>query len=616
MNQPQPINPLSFSYASLYDSGTNPRVALNNSNVVVEVHKSQWQSTIWYHVGILQGGFCSFSPSRQYDTGVLPSVALNDNDVVVEVHQSDGPSSNLWYHVGLVDKASQVINWGPSGKYDTGAPPTVALNNNGVVVEVHESDGLSSKLWYHVGIVDPTSKTVAWSGSMTYDSGATPCVAINNNGVVVEVHQSDGPSTNLWYHVGAVNPSTKTVNWGPSNQYDSGFGPSVTIADNGQVVEMHSDSGAALYYRVGQVSGSSINWSTNSIPWTSGGNPSVALRNGWAMEVHQNSDNLMYSASQEINRSTWMKDNLPVLGNKTLGQLSLPGSHDAGMYMTQNCSSFLGFGANSCNTQTQTLSIYDQLQSGSRYLDLRPVIDDKMLYTGHFDDSGRGCNGPQLSQVFHDVKTFMQGSNDLVILQFSHYYDRDADRWSFNEQQYEDICKLLRQSVGSYLYSNTSAGDLLGIDLNGFIGRGGKVIALFDNLPAAVKKNYQDVWDSRNLPISNDYANTNKLSDMIEDQKDKLKNSANHNGKIFLLSWTLTQNKAQAIACGAKVGESIRDLAQQANQALWPTIVTWKNNGTITSQVLPNIIYVDDMSGAATNVTVWLNRQGLSAASR
>ena len=48
------------------------------------------------------------------------------------------------------------------------------------------------------------NKGIIWSESEKYDSGVTPCIAVNRPGVIVEVHQSSFFST-LYYCVGGIN---------------------------------------------------------------------------------------------------------------------------------------------------------------------------------------------------------------------------------------------------------------------------------------------------------------------------------------------------------------------------------------------------------------------------
>ncbi|MEL7115872.1 MAG: hypothetical protein AAGP08_09815, partial [Pseudomonadota bacterium] len=106
--------------------------------------------------------------------------------------------------------------------------------------------------------------------------------------------------------------------------------------------------------------------------------------------------------------SNWMRDTLDLDNNPnlTLADISIPGSHDAGMYeLTHN----LGGGA-VCNTITQSLDIAGQLKAGMRYFDLRPYryntsIASSKLYLAH-TSSGFGATGAALTDVLDDVKAF------------------------------------------------------------------------------------------------------------------------------------------------------------------------------------------------------------------
>lgn len=69
--------------------------------------------------------------------------------------------------------------------------------------------------------------------------------------------------------------------------------------------------------------------------------------------------------------STWMTDQIDVIGEHTLREISIPGSHDAGMNGKTHC--WPAGSARDCNTQTQESSIYEQLSNGARYFDIRPT---------------------------------------------------------------------------------------------------------------------------------------------------------------------------------------------------------------------------------------------------
>jgi hypothetical protein len=602
-----------FNFSSPYDSGSLPSIGIANGNTV-EVHQSQGATTLWYHVGNLTGDLVSFGGSHNYDSGINPAVAVNATGTVVEVHETQSPfSSGMYYHVGQVDGASQTINFGGSHNYDSGNKPKVALNNSNVVVEVHESNGVSSNMWYHVGIVDVVNQTIDFGGSHNYDSGATPAIAINNNNVVVEVHQSNGPSTNLWYHVGVVDPVAKTINFGGSYNYDSGACPSVALTDDGFVIEVHQSQGAAtLWKRVGQVDVSSktINWIGHSVYYGDGTNPSVATANGMAVQANQNGVSLLCAASMVIDRTSWMADRLNLLGSKSLMEIAMPASHDAGMGTTQDCQL-----ASTCNTQTQNYTILGQLQVGSRYFDLRPVVYNGTMYTGHYSVN-LGCNGQSIADVLNDVNSYLRSGKDLVILKFSHYFDRDSGTSSFSDDQMKTLVAQVTQALQPSLYTGpVPPGGLQSVNVSDYIGSGGKVLAVFQGLSDSLKSQYSGVYSYADfgspgdLVVYDNYANSNDLNTMISDQMGKLANSANHGSNLFLLSWTLTQSTAQAIGCSAGLAPSILDLAQEANVALWPNLVSAYQQGKINSRLMPNLIYVDNVQGTHTDFAIWLNQQ-------
>lgn len=613
----QTMSDVFFNFPNRYDSGIIPSVGVANGTVV-EVHQSQGASTLWYNVGGLTGDLVGFGASQKYDDGIHPAVAVNAGGTVVEVHETQSPfSSGMYYHVGQVDASNKAIALGSSHNYDSGNKPRVALNNSNVVVEVHESNGPSSNMWYHVGIVAPSEKTIAFGSSHNYDSGVTPSIAINNENVAVEVHQSDGLSTNLWYHVGVVDPTGKTIAFGASHNYDSGANPSVALADDGFVIEIHqSQSFNTLWKRIGRVdvANKTINWIGSSVYYCDGSNPAVASDGTMAVQVNQSGSSLYCAASMVIDRTSWMADNLSLIGDKSLMEVALPASHDAGMGITQDCRL-----ARDCNTKTQNHTILGQLQVGSRYFDIRPVIYNGAMYTGHYSVNATlgtlGCNGQSIADVLNDVKSYLENGRDLVILKFSHYFDRDGGG-GFSDQQMKTLLEQVTKALQPWLYiGSVPSGGLQSVKVNDYIGTGGKVLAVFDKLSDPLKSQFSGVYSYADkgslgdLVVYDEYADSNDLDTMISDQLSKLANAANHGDNLFLLSWTLTQSTAQAIACATLAAPSILDLAQQADVALWPALVSAYQRGMISSTRMVNLIYADNIQGTQTDFAIWLNQQ-------
>lgn len=303
-----------FGEADHYDTGKWSDIALNNGNVVVEVHNTTDSKSLYYRVGKVDGGKINWGESHYYDKGVEPSVAITDDGLVIEVHKSQGLKHTLWYRVGNVE--GNEIKWrnNDSADYRSGVHPSVAVTNSGLVVEVHQSQDHET-LWYHVGKVE--GNEIKWENngeSIEYEKGIHPSVAITNDGLVVEVHQSPNPSgapledapppNTLWYRVGRV--KSNGIIWvegdrSKSTQYDNGAYPSVAITNDRLVVEVHqSQSHNTLWYRgTGQVNNNTIDgWDDkkNSQNFGDGTTPRVAC-NGWlAVETHSGADNQLLSS--------------------------------------------------------------------------------------------------------------------------------------------------------------------------------------------------------------------------------------------------------------------------------------------------------------------------------
>jgi hypothetical protein len=537
---------IQFGLAEQYDAGRNCSVA-TNTQYAVEVHNSQASSDMWYHVGSQNGATINWGASHKYSSGYHPSIAINTNKVVVEVHETSNSLTNsMYYKVGTVN--GETIDWGGDEKYDSGRQPCVALNDAGVVVEVHKSQSYDS-LYYRVGQIN--GKTINWGDSHKYDDGVSPSVSINNHGVVVEVHKSQ-TFDKLWYRVGTV--SGKSINWGSSHEYQSGVTPSVGITNDGMVVEVHkSQTFETLYQLVGQINGNEISWGASS-EFDSGANPQmgISLNGEAAVQVHEGSlYKLWYSNSKPMDTANFMKNLLPEFGHLPLKKMVLPATHDAGMYPA----SLNGF-AGKC----QDLNIYEQLKSGCRFFDLRVSTNNVIggtpftkLHIYHGDVKGWDLTaGPHLYEVLEDIhKFFAEGHQELVILKFSHFNGFDAAAYLAMRDGISDYLNfwLYKTKPGNQRLADIPVSDYLET------GQGRILVVVDDNWaidhPRPGYWVYRD-WNSDDpeqgdLTVFDRYSDETNLDKMKNDQLDKLKefdgrckNNKDIPCDLFLLSWTLT----------------------------------------------------------------------------
>ena len=292
----------------------------------------------------------------------------------------------------------------------------------------------------------------------------------------------------------------------------------------------------------------------------------------------------------------WMQSNLNLLGSRTLRELCMPGSHDAGMSLAHHGTA----GTNACNTVTQTRNIHDQLVAGARYFDIRPTITGGQLATGHYSYAGEvlgfvGANGQYINEIIDQINNFLNHNNELIILSISKALNTDNDHW-FNAAQWEWLFNELMNLQHRYIVPNAHDIDLSRQPLDSFIGGGrSAVLIIVDHNCVAPIRRFIDrgIYSFLNFFVYDQYSNTNDINIMWQDQINKLRaERTTPQARPFLLSWTLTQSQSQAINCAIPLipHTSILDLARIVNPELYRHLLHH-----CTPQCFPNILYVDDI---------------------
>jgi len=310
------------------------------------------------------------------------------------------------------------------------------------------------------------------------------------------------------------------------------------------------------------------------------------------------------------NVSHWMGDQNSLIGGRTLKEISLPGSHDAGMSVSQHCS-----GGIECNTKTQEKDILEQLEAGSRYFDIRPVYDDHsgIWYTGHFSFAGSylvGCAGQGLGSALACVAIFFESQEnekELVILDISHCLVNKtavADDHCDVSRQDEVVDEIISH-LDQYMVKCADC-NLMSMTLDEISDQGGGnvIVILSDD----VRDTAKGLFSAKDIDIYNEYANTSWLPTMRDDQESKLLTESHHKDNLFLYSWTLTLSTLDAAQCWEPGNNSILDNAHWANPQLNPSITGLVEDNKITKTLFPNILYVDNFDAFATRTAMYLNR--------
>ncbi len=271
--------------------------------------------------------------------------------------------------------------------------------------------------------------------------------------------------------------------------------------------------------------------------------------------------------------SGWMGKLLSNNSMITLNKLTMPGSHDAGMYT--DVGSWY---------RTQHRTIGKQLKAGARYFDLRVCKSGSDLWTYHSDQYGG-----KLSAILDDVKTFLDtNTQETVFLKFRS--NGSSDR--------QDTVNLVQTTLASHLFKASATPIFAYMELGGLTG---KAVAVFHpdygNLPNPMQGTfpYSDYGDEdsgastppadeRCFGVYDSYTNTTGFPGMMSDQLDKFRaHGANNKNYLFLFSWTLT----------GYIPDQIMDLTLLSNAANPQLPKALKDLPKVLPNVRPNIVYID-----------------------
>lgn len=287
---------------------------------------------------------------------------------------------------------------------------------------------------------------------------------------------------------------------------------------------------------------------------------------------------------------SWMYDLMVKYPQKdiTLSNFALPGSHDAGVYVLNKCS----FGANSCNTQTQTLNFTKQLEAGYRIFDVRLTTQNGKYVTHHTSEcGGLGCQGESYQKLLDMTNNFLNENREVVILLFSHFCSMSPTDAAFIEYT-ESI-------LGDKIYKETERVEKLGDwNLKTILGENpttGKVILVFDGGVSNTDENRQNgLFSVDAMRTYGGWSNKFNYSELKADQLNKFNAYDPNSGLLFEFSWQMTQDAALAVSCALGDNKkSILNMSKESNPDFQIVIDSMIQSGAIHTQKHPNIFWLD-----------------------
>lgn len=198
----------------------------------------------------------------------------------------------------------------------------------------------------------------------------------------------------------------------------------------------------------------------------------------------------------------WMKQ----YSNTRLGELHMPGSHDAG---TSEGYIDLTTAGTVSNSATQSLTILQQITAGTRFFDLRLATHDKKV-VAHHTTAGQGAySNVPVNDILKDASTFcLNHPSEIVIFRISHTSaDTKAD-------------EIAIRSGGTALHKGT--GNLC-LKTLAEIARDGNLVCIFDDKKFKIDQSrgvhgyskFKTEGNAAGIATCGCYSGTHKLDEVI-----------------------------------------------------------------------------------------------------
>ena len=286
-----------------------------------------------------------------------------------------------------------------------------------------------------------------------------------------------------------------------------------------------------------------------------------------------------------------MAHSLSTIGDLTLREICMPGSHNAGMSVSRY-STKLGLDK---VVLCQSRSVAEQLAYGVRYFDIRPIGRGPEFETGHYSKNDtfgwQGASGQTMDEIVKQINAFTRENHEVIILNVTHSYQADSDVGfrDLHERDWGDLFNSSFDRLESLYHASSPDVDLSRVKIRELTQDGKKaaVIVRFGwngGNPKYGDRLGKGYFLSHNLPIYDEYADKNDPDQLMDDQFGKLQRErggkAPHDGQMFCIGWALTP-KGFMDVMGPSLMEWARNymtprlgvLFEKSNKSCYPNIL-------------------------------------------
>jgi hypothetical protein len=227
--------------------------------------------------------------------------------------------------------------------------------------------------------------------------------------------------------------------------------------------------------------------------------------------------------------------------NLTLKEITMPGSHDAGVY--KEATTKVGiFRVPKSWTSCQDRSVLEQCEAGSRFFDIRLKASSTSI-RAHHTTKGQGAIGESWDSTLESVASFLDSHpSEIVILRLTKPAGSAKD---------EIVEKLVQSSLRDKLYKSANFTNFANATLQSLRG---KAICAFEPKSFSVLHpsaglhpffRYEE-GSQFGLITCGKYSNSKKIRDVIDGQVEKIDAHADHAGAhLFVLYWTQTGSNVE-----------------------------------------------------------------------